>query len=75
MTYNWYSQILSSNVSAALFWSEQARPLVSMLEQVIGSYTGQLGSMSRFIYVYLFDAGIVPDIPKCHSSTAVGKSP
>lgn len=36
--YNWYSQILSSKVSAALFWSEHARPLVSMLEQVIGSY-------------------------------------
>jgi hypothetical protein len=29
--------MLDSKVSAALFWREQERPLVSRLEQVVGS--------------------------------------
>ena len=39
-THNWYSHRLDSNVSAPLFCKEQARPLLSMLEHVIGSYRG-----------------------------------
>ena len=51
--YNWYSQMLSSKVSAALFCSEQGRPLVSMLEQVIGSCIALEWPMHPCIYVYL----------------------
>jgi hypothetical protein len=40
-TYNWYSQMLDSKVSAPVFCKEQARPLLSTLEHVIGSCSNQ----------------------------------